>query len=539
MTKFSTKQTTATMRTLDKLWEPLREEDEDVLMEDKDQKTEAKMAPDNKRTPKTTSTTRDEPKRTTTKTQATLGTSNLIERFPMTLRFKIPSDSKIEANKKHMEILQSIAIHMKYCEIYSSKGDKTSLKPDSIDEFDYHEVKSRHHTAHVVVHRLVLDAKYHMIKKEQDIVNTLKHHRCQLQFHDWRVNEWDIINIGFISGCSPKHQSKDTVQHKMKLANKQQPAFNLHATTLKLESEGREYRTLAYEIQCPRNRYHEVSEYLATTCKLLDQTFIKYQWKHSSKTTFDNGIKKQITFIDSIRTIPIYGIHPIAMEILYSELIDDHDIIEINATNKTNSHGRWNIHVTDDNFETQTKWFQQNIEAVYEDKCKDIIEEVPRDYVPMVQFNSTITFQTKKPDPHLEVAEKSVCSYTNTSLSSRSWASVVSVSTTKPPQTISTITSTNELTNQLSQLSTTINKISDRLDKLEERMNKHDELIQKVQGFENTCLSHFQRLSDLIAKLEHRTDNISPRRLEIDFADNEPNKRRNINTTPTKDRNRD
>ena len=70
-------------------------------------------------------------------------------------------------------------------------------------------------------------------------------------------------------------------------------------------------------------------------------------------------------------------------------------------------------------------------------------------------------------------------------------------------------------------------------------MNKHDELIQKVQGFENTCLSNFDRLSDLIAKLEQRTANISPRRLEPDFDNNEPNKKRNINSTPTKARNRD
>ena len=65
---------------------------------------------------------------------------------------------------------------------------------------------------------------------------------------------------------------------------------------------------------------------------------------------FDNGIKKQINFIDSIRTIPVYGIHPIAMEILFNDLVKDMDILEINGTNKTTSHGQWKIHVTMDNF---------------------------------------------------------------------------------------------------------------------------------------------------------------------------------------------
>ena len=167
------------------------------------------------------------------------------------------------------------------------------------------------------------------------------------------------------------------------------------------------------------------------------------------------------------------------------------------------------------------------------------MEEIPRNYTPEIRFNSTITFQPKKTDPHLTIADESVSSFSNTSLNSRSWASVVCESTTKPPQTISTITSTDKLTNQLSQLSNSIDKICERLDKMEQRMNKHDELIHKIQGFENTCMSHFDRLSDLIEKLEQCTANILPRRLELDFDNNEPNKKRNINSTPTKARNRD
>ena len=530
------------MTTLDKLWEPLQEEDEDVKMDEEDKKTEEETETSSLKTTGSTISTQHTDTaltKTTASGETTNNGTTLIARFPMTLRFKIPSNSELEANQKHMDILQTIAIHMKHCEIYSTKGDKTKLKPNNLDEFEYHKNKNRHQTTHVVIHRVVLDAKYHNIKKKQGIIDVLKRHKCQLQLHEWHSKEWDIINIGFISGCSPKHQSKDTVTQKLKLANESQPTFHLHATTLKLESEGREYKTLAYEIQCPRNRYNEVSEYLATTCKLLDQAFIKYQWKHSNKITFDNGIKKQITFVDDIRTIPIYGIHPVAMETLFSELITDQDILEINATSKTNSHGRWNVYVTTDNFETQTKWFQHNIETIYRDKCGQVLEEIPKDYTPEVRFNSTITFQPKTTDPHLTIADQSVSSYSNTSLNSRSWASVVRESTTKPPQTISTITSNDKLSNQLSQLSNSIDKICERLDKLEQRMNKHDELFQKIEGFQNTCMSHFDRLSDLIEKLEQRTANILPRRLEIDFDNNEPNKKRNINSTPTKARNRD
>ena len=518
MVNATSKKTAMGTATLDKWWSKTVEEDKDIDMEDNHQKEPTDG--------------------NTEKTQTNKNKVTYKERFPTTLRFKIPSASVDEAHKKHMEILQSIAVYMGHCEIYSTNGDKTSIKQNNCDEFTYHEIKSRRQNVFVVIHRLVLDVKYHQIKKEQAVLKTLQRLKCQLHMHEWHHTEWDIINVGFISGSSPKHQSKDTLQHKLHLINKEQPKFNLHATPLKMETEGREFRTLAYEVQCPRKNYNEVCEYIAKTCKVLDQTFIKYQWKHSNRTTFDNGIKKQILFVDSIRTIPIYGIHPIAMEKLYDELIADHDIIEINSTSKTADYGRWNIHVTADNFEAQTKWFQTNIERIYQDKCSIVRNEIPSDYTPEVRFNYTITFQQRQPDTLIEDAEQSVSSYTNTSIGSRSWASVVSEAKTKSQPTISTITSSNNFTDQITKLNQTIQTICSRLDKLEERMNKQADIIQKLQGIENTFLSQFERLSDMIEKLEERNANVNPRRLELSFMQNESNKRQNTNSTPTKDRNR-
>ena len=83
----------------------------------------------------------------------------------------------------------------------------------------------------------------------------------------------------------PKHQSKDTLKYKLELINPVTPKYNLHATTLKLISEGHKYCTLAYEIHCMQSWYNEVCEYIARTCKVLDQTFIKYQWKYTNLTT--------------------------------------------------------------------------------------------------------------------------------------------------------------------------------------------------------------------------------------------------------------
>ena len=427
---------------------------------------------------------------------------------------------------------------MKKCEIFTTKGERTNLKPNNIDEFQYHETKTRRQQTHTVIHRIIIDKQYHEIKKNDTILKSLKQNNCHLQFHEWDTNQWDIISIGFISGSSPKHQSKQTLQNKLDSNHESTPNYKLHATSLKLIDEGKAYRTMTYEVQCLRENYNEVCEYVAAKCKVLSQTFIKYQWKHASPTTYQNGIKKQITFIDSIQTIPIYGIHPKAMDRLHHRLTNDIDILEISNTGKTATHGRWNVYVTMDNFETQTKWFQNNLKKIYNDNCHNLSTDVPAEFVPEVRFNSTIVFNKKEHDPLLEDAETSVSSFTNTSIDSRSWASVASASKDKSFQTISTITSTNNLSTQMTQLSQSIEKICERLDRLEERMNKQDEAIQSYQQYEK-AIPNMDRLAELIEKLEERTANITPRRLELYYNEqNAPNKKRNINNTPTKDRER-
>ena len=224
------------------------------------------------------------------------------------------------------------------------------------------------------------------------------------------------------------------------------------------------------------------------------------------------------------------------MEILYKDLIRDTEILDINSTGKTTTHGRWNVYVTLDNFETQTRWFENNIETVYKDKCRSLRNEVPTNYIPKVQFNSTIVFPNKQDDPLLKDASESVSSFSNTSLNSVSWASVVSNSKTKSSHTVSTITNTNDITIQLTQMSESIRKICDRLDNIEQRLNNHEDRMQQMQDCSDMNTSHMERLATLIDKLERRTEDINPRRLEHDFDQLESNKRRNINTTPTKNR---
>ena len=92
---------------------------------------------------------------------------------------------------------------------------------------------------------------------------------------------------------------------------------------------------------------------------------------------------------------------------------------------------------------------------------------------------------------------------------------------------------------QLAQMNELIKKICDRLDNIEQRLNDHEDQIQQMQEATTINATLMERLPELIEKLERRTADINPRRLELTFDQPESNKRRNINSTPTKDRNRE
>ena len=515
MTNVSNEKQQKQATTLDKIWKRLKTVDEDIDMKDTEEKESTNLMDHSKNGGNETN------KETTPYDDYTA----TKEMFPMALRFKISSNTEEDAHKKHLNVLQAIAKNMKHCEIYSRMNRKVQMENIAQDSFEYHEIGNRN-KHFIVVHRIVLDMKYHEIKLNKTILETLKHNKCFVQNHMWRIVDWNIISVGFISGASPKHQSKDSVMHKLESIEKTELQYYLRATTLNVTSHGTKHSTTAYEVQCKKEEMDNVCNYVSNTCKQIGQTFIKYKWKHTSELTFINGIHKQNSFIQKIRTIPIYGIIPDAMSYMYKKLMEDNNIIEIGATNKTTTMGRWNVYTTEESFEQTTKWLMRDLKTIYNEHCKHDKQDVPTSYEPEVRFSTEITFNSK-PDPLLKDADLSVSTYNKSP--TNTWASIASHS-----KATSSITSPSNLSNTIQKLNDSISRICDRLDKIEKTLATHGETISRFQQFENESTNHFNRLSEILLQLEERTNAIKPRKLDYTFEQLESSKRRDIRSTPTK-----
>ena len=527
MTKVPMGKPSQRMGTLDKLWGSIPEEDDDTMTVDIGGKPEEKLM-DNK-------TNRTETVNPTTTETTYQPSTNIVPLFPMTIRFCINATSVSQAYNQHIDILQAIKQKMKHCDVYSKETEKVKFEDISVSDFDYHELDGKQKTF-IVVHRLVLDQKYHHLKKQKDIFDCIKRNKCFLQEHAWTSKQWDIINVGFLSGVSSKHQSKDSVKHKLDMIEKTKLHYNLHATLINSIHNGVKHSTYAYEIQCQRQHANEISNYIAHSSREYGHTFIKYKWKYTHPEVFVNAINKQNDFINSIRTIPIYGITNAAMSTMHDELLKKKEILEISGTSKTTELGRWNIYTKLTNFHSTIKWLQINLIKLYDNLQSDVKKETPVNFQPEVRFNTTIVFDHDK-DPLLQYAVQAVDSFSETSStntwisepSNQTWASVAAGS--KAP---SSLTTTSELTKTMKKLSESIATICTRLEKIEQTLTKHSEAINHAQSFEKQCNDNMQKLVTFIEQLEDRTARIKPRKLDEYYDTSESNKRQNTNQSPRK-----
>ena len=135
--------------------------------------------------------------------------------------------------------------------------------------------------------------------KNPNIFKTLKGNKCFMQQHMWKKEIWNIATIGFLSGASPRHKTKDVLQGKID-DNNDGPAYELGAANVNMYLNGQEYNTFAYKIKCPYEQMDAVCKHLANNGKKLDITLLKHKWKHTHPDVYINGMKKQNEHIHNI-----------------------------------------------------------------------------------------------------------------------------------------------------------------------------------------------------------------------------------------------
>ena len=152
------------MRTLDKIWERMQSQEEDIIMEDKEEKTDETL--NHQGTSKTKITTYADTSDNDKPTMMQKG-----RRHDFLVRFKIKAESTKQAFKQHKQVLTSIERETEYCGILSEQGEYINPVDTQETTFTYHEVGKRN-KQYIIVHEISLDIPYHQLKKNPNIIIT-------------------------------------------------------------------------------------------------------------------------------------------------------------------------------------------------------------------------------------------------------------------------------------------------------------------------------------------------------------------------------
>jgi hypothetical protein len=66
-------------------------------------------------------------------------------------------------------------------------------------------------TAVVIIHRILIRVPFNQIKRHTSAFHLLTEHNCFLREHMWDEQEWDVQQIGFVTGYNPKYYSPERV----------------------------------------------------------------------------------------------------------------------------------------------------------------------------------------------------------------------------------------------------------------------------------------------------------------------------------------
>ena len=65
--------------------------------------------------------------------------------------------------------------------------------------------------AFTIVHRILIRIPFSQLKRHPQAFQLLKEHNCYLREHMWDEQEWDVQQIGFVTGYNPKYYTPEKV----------------------------------------------------------------------------------------------------------------------------------------------------------------------------------------------------------------------------------------------------------------------------------------------------------------------------------------
>ena len=203
-------------------------------------------------------------------------------------------------------------------------------------------------TAVTIVHRILIRVPFSQVKRHPSAFQVLKENNCFLREHLWDEIEWDVHQIGFVTGYNPKYYSPEKATMTLRarlckaLPREKIPKFHMVLKTHKITHQDRSSSTQAFAIEVPMS---SVSKLLPAVKEVTKGTtdFVPFQMRRKNQDAFQGAIRYQNHLLANQEVVMINNLGTEAMYYLIDRIRAISGVKDVIPTKKVNKTGKFYI----------------------------------------------------------------------------------------------------------------------------------------------------------------------------------------------------
>ena len=236
--------------------------------------------------------------------------------------------------------------------------------------------------AFTIVHRILVRIPFGQIKRHPQAFQLLKDHNCFLREHLWDEQEWDVQQIGFVTGFNPKYYTPEKVTMSLRtrlsdgMPRAKVPKFQTVLKTHKIFHKERTSSTQAFSVEVPTHSAAQLISLMKESTKDT-KDYVPFQMRRRNPDAFQGAIRYQNHILATQHVVMINHIGSDAMYYLSDRIQAIPGVLDVIPTKKVSHNGKFYVLVHKNEESKVRKALQQQFDEWYRDVVPE--DAKPRD----------------------------------------------------------------------------------------------------------------------------------------------------------------
>ncbi len=231
-------------------------------------------------------------------------------------------------------------------------------------------------STNVIIHRILTRVPLGQLKRHTSAYQLLKDNNCYLNEHLWDEQEWDVQQLGFITGFNPKYYSNEraTNMFRARLCNalprKKIPKFQVVLKSHRINHKERTSSTQAYTIEVPT---HVSSQMIPILKEVTQNTkeFVPFQMRKRNPDAFQGAIRYQNHLLSNQHVIVINYIGKEAMYYISDRIQAISGVIDVVPARTEARTGRYLVIVEKEHMQRAREKLSEKFDQWYREVVPD------------------------------------------------------------------------------------------------------------------------------------------------------------------------